>query len=636
MLVCEDERGIIRDIYYPHVGLENHCNLVRAGVYDLGRRALSWLDGWRIEQRYKLAFEERFFEERDEAQDETAGVSKEALPCQASNIGETVFDNPSLGLKVTVWDAVHPSVSYFYRIFEVENMSSEVRNLRLFSNQNYSILENKIGETAVIDGDVLVHYKRNRYLLHGSRPQFDQYAVGIAEWHGLQGTWRDMEDGLLSGNTVAHGSVDSTLAWTLSELLPVERRRVHNWVVLGKSYRSVIGKHRKIKEDQRGEVFRLSFNFWNSFNERVATLPSCRAICRLSEKLRAAFYRSLMATVAHMDINGSVIASCDSDIKQFGADLYTYCWPRDAAWACIALDKARYHHLSTEVFDFLSRVITSRGCFLHKYTPAGDFGSTWHPVPMIQIDETGLVLYALYHNWLVSRDVWITGRYFSTLVIPAAEYLTRSIENGTGLPRSSFDLWEERKGVHTYSACAVYAGLCGASKLARTLGNYDEYERWDKAAKAVKDALPGLYSDDVGRFRRSLDDSTLDASAFAVWYFGLLPPDDPRVIDTMIAIERDLMRPSGGIARYMNDSYHGFMNGWIISTLWLAQWHIVLGNLGRALELIGWCTRHTHSTGLMPEQIADDGSFRSVLPLMWSHSAFVLTVLEYLEALDDK
>jgi len=203
MLICEDERGIIRDIYYPHVGLENHCNMVRSGIYDLDQSIFSWLDGWRIEQQYKLRFEERFFKESADAQGKKFGFSEGTLPCQASNIGETVFDNSRLGLKVTIWDAVHPSVSYFYRVFEVENKSPEARNLCLFSNQNYNILENKIGETAVIDGNVLVHYKRNRYLLHGSYPQFDQYAVGIAEWHGLQGTWMDMEDGLLSKK---HGS----------------------------------------------------------------------------------------------------------------------------------------------------------------------------------------------------------------------------------------------------------------------------------------------------------------------------------------------------------------------------------------------------------------------------------------------
>ena len=137
---------------------------------------------------------------------------------------------------------------------------------------------------------------------------------------------------------------------------------------------------------------------------------------QLPERVSKCFYRSLLVVVAHIDITGSVIASCDSDIKQFGADLYSYCWPRDAAWICLALDRARYHHLSTEIFEFFSKIITPRGNFLHKYTPAGDFGSIWHPVPMIQIDETGLPLYALYNNWKIAKSVWTTGRYYSCLL----------------------------------------------------------------------------------------------------------------------------------------------------------------------------------------------------------------------------
>ena len=31
----------------------------------------------------------------------------------------------------------------------------------------------------------------------------DQWAVGIKEFQGKEGTWRDAEDGLLSGNAVA-------------------------------------------------------------------------------------------------------------------------------------------------------------------------------------------------------------------------------------------------------------------------------------------------------------------------------------------------------------------------------------------------------------------------------------------------
>jgi len=646
ILICEDEKGTIRDVYFPYVGLENHGNSIKVGICDLDSLYCSWLENWKIRQRYKSEFEDRFCDrileiledrkDRGEVREETGNnEALEACMEVVSNIGETVFENSDIGLRITVWEAVHPSVNIFYRTFEVRNISNNSKHLRLFSNQNYHILETKIGETAIIDKQTLIHYKRDRYFLHASDPAFDQHAVGTAEWKGLEGTWKDMEDDAsLSGNPVAHGSVDSTLGWTLPELKPGESTRVHYWIVLGKKYCNVLKIHKRVKEAGRSALFHHNFNFWNSFTEKVSVLPEFALMPQLPERVSKCFYRSFLTVVAHMDITGSVIASCDSDIKQFGADLYSYCWPRDAAWVCLALDRARYHHLSTEIFEFFSKIITHRGNFLHKYTPAGDFGSTWHPVPMIQIDETGLPLYALYNNWEIAKSVWTTGRYYRGLVIPAANYLTKAIDRETNLPISSFDLWEERKGVHTYSACTVYAGLSGASKLSRSLGDYDNAKGWKDAADRIKESiLERLYDDKLKRFRRSLDDPTLDSSVFAVWYFGILPPEDPKVVRTMEAIERELKRPSGGIARYLHDSYYGYMNSWIICTLWLSQWHSAVGNLNRALELLDWCAAHAHPSGLMSEQVDDKGKPLSVLPLAWSHSAYVLAVLEYLQAL---
>ncbi|WP_332881759.1 glycoside hydrolase family 15 protein [Methanosarcina horonobensis] len=149
-------------------------------------------------------------------------------------------------------------------------------------------------------------------------------------------------------------------------------------------------------------------------------------------------------------------------------------------------------------------------------------------------------------------------------------------------------------------------GVCrlrGACELARSLGDYGNADIWKEAADRVKEAIiERLYDNKLKRFRRSLEESTLDSSVFAVWYFGILPPDDPRVVRTMEAIERELLRPSGGIARYLHDSYYGYMNSWIICTLWLSQWHSAMGNLERALELIDWCTAHAHPSGLCPSR----------------------------------
>ena len=153
------------------------------------------------------------------------------------------------------------------------------------------------------------------------------------------------------------------------------------------------------------------------------------------------------------------------------------------------------------------------------------------------------------------------ARYFNSLIAPTANYLANSLDKLTVIPTESFDLWEEQKGVQTYTACTVYAGLHGASELAHALEHDDKFEYWAQAAKMTKEVIPRyLYDKKLKRFKRSTEDPILDASVFAMWYFGVLSPDDEMVVNTMNAIEEELLRPSGGIARYTHDSYFGYMN----------------------------------------------------------------------------
>jgi GH15 family glucan-1,4-alpha-glucosidase len=151
-----------------------------------------------------------------------------------------------------------------------------------------------------------------------------------------------------------------------------------------------------------------------------------------------------------------------------------------------------------------------------------------------------------------------------------------------------------------------------------------------------EEALSKLYDPSLGRFRRGVGDDTVDASMFAAWYLGLVDEDDPMANGTMNAIERELFRPNGGVARYSGDGYQGPMNSWPLCTLWLAQWYIRKKRLDEAMELMEWCVNNSTPSGLMPEQVGSDGKLLSVLPLAWSHSTFILTVLEYLDALDNK
>lgn len=630
LLVCIDERGIVRDFYYPYMGMENHGAYMRLGLYDIDTKRFGWFDEWEVTQKYmdKLPGNDcRPGEDRIISYDNTS-LSWVSL------IGESVFQSHSMGVTATVHEMVHQNRDIFLRTIGVKNISGIPKSFRLFSSQSYHILENSYANTAVRDGPMMNHYKRDRFFLHSSEPVFDQFTTGISEWGDKLGTWKDAEDGVLEGNIVSHGTVDSTVGWTLPRLDTGQCASVHFWVCVGRDFMNAKKAHDWMKAQDIGTIYHTNRKYWRSFCIKALTMRALGSINKLPREIQDTFTRSILAMACHIDRGGSIIASCDSQIKQQGADYYTYCWPRDAAWVTIALDKAGYGSLSRNTYDFFKRIIDPKGCFRHKYTPAGDLGSTWHPLPMIQIDETAMPLYAIYRHWLENKDIMTISGLYEPLIKPAADFLISFLDPETGLARPSFDLWEERKGVYTYSCSTVYAGLNSAAEIALLLGDDRRAITWRDAAASVKNAvIEKLYDEDLGRFKRGIDDNTVDASLFAVWYLGIVPPTDTRAVNTMNAIKSYLTRPNGGIARYNGDMYQGYMNSWPLCTLWLAQWYIKIGQLDRAFSIIERTARQAVPSGLMPEQVGNGGEPISVLPLAWSHSTFVLTVIEYLEAL---
>jgi GH15 family glucan-1,4-alpha-glucosidase len=144
-------------------------------------------------------------------------------------------------------------------------------------------------------------------------------------------------------------------------------------------------------------------------------------------------------------------------------------------------------------------------------------------------------------------------------------------------------------------------------------------------------------------------DPTLDASLYGLWYFGMYPPDDPRIVGTMEEVRRRLWVKTdvGGLARYENDYYHQVTdkdigsvpgNPWFVCTLWLAQWHIALAKnaeeLNPALDLLRWTVARALPSGVLAEQVHPyTNEPLSVSPLTWSHAAFVSAFLEYADKL---
>jgi glucoamylase len=225
----------------------------------------------------------------------------------------------------------------------------------------------------------------------------------------------------------------------------------------------------------------------------------------------------------------------------------------------------------------------------------------------------------------------------------------------TFLPLPSYDLWEERHGVHTYTAASVVAGLRGAARFARLFHDAARAETYETAAgQMVVGIETHLYHRALRRYARSgyrteagyQLDEVIDISLLGLATLGALPLKDPRIVGTVEAVSRELSVETavGGVARYQGDRYQWAEdvpadvpgNPWFIATLWLGEYLIEraesVAELRDALPHLEWCARNALPSGVLAEQVHPvTGAPLSVSPLTWSHSAFVRVVLQYVE-----
>lgn len=663
LLATFDASLQMRDVYFPYVGKEDHTTfgkVHRVGVFVEGK-GFAWFDdpSWTITPGYKL----------------------ETL------VGQSKAKNYHLGISLEIEDAVHPVHNALLRRFVIRSTDNERKVVRFFFHHDFYLYGDKQKDTAFYEPytNCVIHYRDERYFLVGgesSAPEtcvtgyrgsaFDSvlhsklstqrcgissFTVGKTNYRGLEGTWRDAEDGELSGHPIEQGSVDSTVG-IHSIVEPGKEVTVTMWMCAGKNLDEVIRMQERVIDDTPDRLLRNATNYWKSWvNKRAIDFGS------LDPKTIELYKRSLLQVRLHADNGGGILAAADNDIMMFNRDTYTYVWPRDGAFVCNALDHAGYGEISHRFFEYCIRIQTQDGYMLHKNNPDGSVGSSWHPwfkngepqLP-IQEDETALVLVAMQKHFERDQDFEFLQRLYESFAKKAAEFLCGFREEGTGLPLPSYDPWEEQRAVFTYTMATVIAGLHAAAQMAQILGHHAHSERYQHVADEMKQALFfHLYDEKEERFLKKIvrkdgktieRDATPDASLVAVWKLGVLPVNDPRVVSTMESLDRALTVKTaiGGWARYTNDHYHfpgsptaeAPGNPWVITMLWKAQWLIARAktksDLVAAKACMDWVVQSATPTGILPEQRnAYTGEPVGVAPLTWSHSTFVETVLLYAE-----
>ncbi|MDE5413946.1 glycoside hydrolase family 15 protein [Alkalihalobacterium chitinilyticum] len=639
LLVNIDKDLQVRDIYFPFVGHQNHVqghpNRIGVSIDD----TFYWLnsENWTIQTNYH----------------------------QDSLITNSLAVLPEQQIAIRVEEGVHQREMVFMRKFSVENLANDHRHIKLFFHQDLAIYENEVGDTAFFSPKdrTMIHYKRNRYFLfNGSLGDsgIKQYTTGVKRFHEQEGTFRDAEDGQLHFNPIAQGSVDSTFSLE-GELEPNSTQEAYYWMTVGKSLKEVQALNDYVMETGRQQTLDKIHTYWKSWVNKGEVLTA-----NLSPEMMDLYKRSLLVVRTQTNENGYIIAANDSDILQYNQDHYSYMWPRDGALIAQAMVKAGYHGMVRNFFRRCSEVLSDDGYLFHKYNPDGSIGSSWHPLVgesgeeqlPIQEDETALVLWAFWEDYEATGDIEFAQSLYRPLVRPSAEFILSFIDEQLNLPSPSYDLWEERRGIFTFTASTVYGGLVAASRFANLLGEKESAERYAQGAKRIKEGVEKyLFDENTGTFFRGIykdettDEITVDqtpeSSLYGLFAFGMYDAKDKKVDQTMTAISEQLRVNTnvGGYARYSNDNYFKQTedihevpgNPWIICTLWVAKWHILkavsIEELQPAYEIFQWVCEHSLSSGLLPEQIhPHTGEPLSVAPLTWSHATFIDVVNDYNQA----
>ncbi|MBD0381187.1 glycoside hydrolase family 15 protein [Paenibacillus sp. WST5] len=642
VLINFDAAYNIRDMYFPLVGQENQSS-----------DHLSHFGVWCQEQFFWIDHPE---------------VSKKLNYLQDSLVTNAECTHERLGLRMLLRDGVDVQQNVFLRKVRVENLFDAERTVKLYFHLDLQIYGNGIGDTIFFDPELssLVFYKGHRYLtLSCLSPDEVKagpsgYATGQKGIHGLEGTWRDAEDGHLGGNPIAQGSVDGIIELTMT-LPPKSTKEAWFWICFGRSKQEVERLERLLRTATPQALLQRTHDHWVKWVNRDQ-----HQLSLLKPDLDSFYKRSLLITRTNLDNRGAVVAANDSDILKFAKDSYSYMWPRDGALVSHALDRAGYHELARKFFDFCIKVLSPEGYLMHKYNPDGSVGSSWHPWVnaqgakqlAIQEDETALVLYAMWHHHKLAGTIEQSRNDYEQFVKPAADFLVH-YRDASGLPLPSYDLWEERYGVLAFTVASVYAGLVAASRFAEYHQDKARAIYYaDKAAQVKKAADQQLYAPDQKRFLRALfwnqekqsyvPDYTLDMSMYGLFDFGLFEREDPRMVTTMQLLKEKLWVNTeiGGIARYENDYYHQVTkdvakvpgNPWFICTLWYAEWLVAssktVNDLTEAENLMRWAIKHALPSGVMAEQVHPfTGVPMSVSPLTWSHASFIKVTQEYLSKL---
>src|SRR3954452_14929230 len=167
-------------------------------------------------------------------------------------------------------------------------------------------------------------------------------------------------------------------------------------------------------------------------------------------------------------------------------------------------------------------------------------------------------------------------------------------------------------------------------KSAETFGFKAPLDKWRALRDAIHvDVCAKGFNPELNTFVESYGSKMLDASILLLPAVGFLPPSDPRVQGTLAAIEKYLMR-DGFVLRHdpreVIEEQQPIEGAFLACTLWLADAHVLAGDIEKAQALFERVVKVANDLGLLAEEF-DTAAGRQTgnFPQALTHIALINT-----------
>ena len=411
-----------------------------------------------------------------------------------------------------------------------------------------------------------------------------------------------------------------------------------------------------------GDVVPFALTYSPSYQplpEAVEVEPALRATekfwtdwaaqCQLDGGKHAdALMRSLLTLRAliYAPTGGIVAAVTTSLPERPGGDRnwdYRFCWLRDATLTLLAFMDAGYHEEAGAWRDWLVRAIAGSPDQMQiMYGVAGERRLPEWEVPwlegyensrpvrignaahaQLQLDVGGELMDALHQTrkagLACTEESWSAQR----VMLSHLAKLWKQPDQG---------IWEVRGPARhfTYSKVMCWVAFDRAVKDVERFQLEGPVDEWRALRDEIhRDVCTHGFDASCNTFVQSYGDTLLDASLLLLPAVGFLPADDPRIVGTVAAIERTLLR-DGLVMRYntaqTDDGLPPGEGAFLACSFWLADVYAMSGRGQEAEELFDRLLELRSPLGLLSEEY-DVGAQRLVgnFPQAFSHVALVVT-----------